>query len=99
MLCSLFLIRGITQRMTTVPCSSSLTVLLVNHALFPLLFAPETKVAVLTKSSQTVVRDLRLDTFFLESLNIFFVICSGSVHCDAAVLPVLQYRSFVTLWL
>jgi len=36
----------------------------VNHALFPLLFAPETQVSVLTSSSQTVLCDFHVDTFF-----------------------------------
>jgi hypothetical protein len=72
----------------------------VNHALFPLLFAPETKVAVLTRSSQTVVCDLQVDTFFFGVPE--HCLRNLQWNCTVwyvAMLPVLQYRSFVSVWL
>lgn len=71
----------------------------VNHALFPLLFAPETKVAVLTRSSQTVVCDLQLDTFFGVPEHCLRNLQWSYTVWYAAVLPVLHYRSFGSLWL
>ena len=56
-------------------------VVLTIHC-FHCCLAPETKVAVLTRSSHTVVCDLQLDTFFWESLNIVSVICNGALQCD-----------------